>query len=647
MEVKGSSGLVLTDPTDDKTKKDKKNEQAPAKADSLKNDQFKSSKVNTDPGPGVFSNQKPKPKTIFKSDEEKGAAQKYLDRFSNNAFDQNRSVEDRLLTLKPVNDTALKGNISQISADPTIGSVKLGDMKNVHSFDDIINATENSLAKNSKVKNALGPNPSKEQLDAYIKKNLNSIALNLGDDIPYEGFTSLLGDIDGMKALNDGYGVCTDIHAAVTSFRRSFGQESYLVMTTGSDAAHVFNIFKENGKWNIQNYGKTYQTDASTIAELYDQVMPEQRKIKVYDVGPDGTISQKTTDHLTATGLAERRFRAESGAGSYNPWTAENGVNIGNNDISITKDGMYLGVNPSDNTLRAAYYKKTEDGDTRKIQGGSIEGQYLTNPNGYERKHIDAKYDVETKYDNADKGVYGRTHFSVFGGVEATPTPVYWGNVSDGSTTVASNDPAIRLGVSYSRNDSKLYGKGPLKFELGDQTNLRGVLTFSGSDPLSYDYVGRMYSDVTAEEKLVTGAFYQPNRDLTIRTGLATGVDLGKIDGFKNIPQQLKNVAESDAYLDVSYSKGPVAVNALGLVPLHNPSQYKVGAGIAIVPTKQIAIGATYIHEQIVNDKVDSLRVGAEFRPADNVAIGASVSTPLIGDTAKNVRTEGYVKIKF
>jgi hypothetical protein len=648
MEVNGSSAAVLTDPPADKKNKPAKKEQETARADSLKkNDQVNLNiKKDNIGNKDVFAADK-KPKTIFKTDEEKGAAEKYLDRFSNNAFDHNRTVEDRFLLLKPVNDTAMKGNISMITTDPAIGGVRLSDMKDVHSLEDIANAAEKSLSTNYKVRNALGPNPTKEQLDEYIKKNLNSIATDLGDKIPYEGFTSFVGDIDGMKALNDGYGVCTDIHAAVTSFRKSFGQEAYIVMTTGSDAAHVFTIFKEDGKWNIQNYGNVYQTDARTIAELYDQAMPEQRKIKIYDVAADGTITQKTTDHLTATGLAERRFRAEAGTGNFNPWTTEDGLNIGTNEISFAKNGAYLGINPTDNTVRAAYYKKTEEGDTRKIQGGSIEGQYFTNPNGYDRKHIEAKYDIEKKYDNAEKQIYGRSHFSVFAGVEATPTPLYWSDISDGSTTVATNDPAVHAGVSYSRNDSKLYGSGPLKFELGHQTNLRGVLTFSGEDPLSYDYVGRMYSDAVAESKLVTGAFYQPTRDLTIRTGLASGVDLAKIDGVKDPVEQLKNIAESDAYLDISFAKGPVAVNALGIVPLNNPTQYKVGAGLAFVPTKSIAIGATYIHEQIVNDKIDSLRVGAEFRPTDSVAIGASVSTPVIGDNAKNIRSEGYLKVKF
>lgn len=128
---------------------------------------------------------------------------------------------------------------------------------------------------------------------------------------------------------------------------------------------------------------------------------------------------------------------------------------------------------------------------------------------------------------------------------------------------------------------------------------------------------------------------------------MASGVDLAKIDGIKNIGEQAKNIAESDAYVDVRYGKGPIAARVMGKVPIHAPTQYKVGAGVAVSPTKHISIGATYIHEQVVKDKIDSLRVGAEIQPTKDLIVGAYVSTPIMGDNQKNLAVGGGVTWKF
>jgi hypothetical protein len=97
----------------------------------------------------------------------------------------------------------------------------------------------------------------------------------------------------------------------------------------------------------------------------------------------------------------------------------------------------------------------------------------------------------------------------------------------------------------------------------------------------------------------------------------------------------------------IRYSKDKVAFNSMAFVPLHNPTQYKVGGGIAIVPTDKLVIGATYINERILNDNIDKVRVGFEFSPLNNVVLGANVSTPLVGDNAKDTKGEAYLRVNF
>jgi hypothetical protein len=588
----------------------------------------------------------PEIKTNFKSEREKSRAEKYLNNFSNGSFDPQRTTEDKFLNLRPLTDNAFrgKGNMNLLTPDASVKKIDISAFSGMKNTDDYKQALENVLSKN--------PNIPKDKVEEYVKNNLNSIAMNLADDIPYQGYTSLLGDANAMETLQKGSGVCTDIHATVTALRKTYGQEAYLAFTTGVDAAHVFTVFKEDGKWNIQNYGKVYQTEAKTIEELYNQYMPEQRKIQIYDVAKDGSIKTVSSDHLTETGRQERRFKAESGVGNYNPWVSENGITANNNEVSFSKNGFYAGIDPTDNKMGAAYYKKTGDASNGKIVGGAIQGQWDENQFGYERKSVDAKFEIEKKNDNAEKQTFGRTHFSVFGGVAKEPSKaLYWQGVSDGSTPVGNTDPNVKIGFNLASNQSKLYGSSPLKFEAGYQTKLGATYTNFLSSPFAFSGIeqraGRMYGDLNAEAKVVTGAFYQPNRDLTVRSGLATGLDLSKINGFKDIPKQAGNVFESDAYLDVIYSKNDFALNASTFVPLTDPSQFKLGFGAAYVPNDNFSLGVTYINEGILNDRIDYLKAGAEYNLNKNISFNANVTTPIFGDNQKMPTVEAGAKIRF
>lgn len=588
----------------------------------------------------------PQPKTIFKTDKENSRAEKYLNRFSNGAFDPHRTTEDKFLNLRPLTDNAFrdKGNIQLLTPDPSVNSISISNFSGMKSTDDYKAVLEKALSKDPKIP--------KDKIDDYIRTNLNSIAMNLAEDLPYDGYTSLLGDANAIETLQKGYGVCTDIHATATALRKTYGQEAYLAFTTGVDAAHVFTVFKEDGKWNIQNYGKVYQTDAKTLEELYNQYMPEQRKIQIYDIQKDGSIKTVSSEHLTETGRQERRFKAEAGVSNFNPWVTENGIIANNNEISFAKNGFYAGLDPTDNKVGMAYYKKTGDASNGKIVGGAVQGQLDENKFGYERKSVEGKFEIESKTDNAEKQTFGRTHFSIFGGISKEPSKaLYWQGVSDGSTPVGNTDPNLKIGFDFASNKSKLYGSNPLKFEAGYQTKLGATYTNFLSTPFAYkgieERAGRMYGDLNAEAKAVTGAFYQPNRDLTIRTGLATGLDLSKVNGFKDIPKQVGNVFESDAYLDVMYSQKNFALNSSAYVPLTNPSQFKVGLGAAYVPNDNLAIGLTYINEGILNDRIDYLKVGAEYNLNKNVAFNGNIITPILGDNKIIPTIEVGAKIKL
>ncbi|MEZ0370984.1 MAG: hypothetical protein ACAI44_17965, partial [Candidatus Sericytochromatia bacterium] len=529
---------------------------------------------------------------LFAPQSEQNAARTFLNGFSQGAFEPGRSVNDQLINLKTSHDQVdqaqsanYTGSANAFGVQPSAasdelyqllneykdhpyfsdlgdnpseadlqayfeknifkvahgfgrdvddyldtGRVNLDDLGGIKSLSGLNQTFYDSLAAQPAVQAALGPNPSQAQLDAYVDQNYLAIAQMLGRDLGsnYEGFVSLIGDVNAFSVLNDRGGVCSDIHAAITAFHTAQGKEAYVLMSSGNDYAHVISVFRgDDGKWVIQNYANIVETGITTLEELYDKVMPENREIKLWKVNDDGSLRQVVTDHLTATGRAERRFRAEAGVGDFSPWYAQEGISVGTDGVSVYKDGLYAGVKPAEGEAAIGYYTRVEKGGKDQIRGLAIEGQEGTNEAGYHREHLDAKYESEKRWVTED--TFGREHFSVYAGAQgAMAAPAYW---SEEGVAAEERDPLARIGVSYARNQSKVYGEQKLKFELGYDAKATGTASASVYDPVNFQTAGLMYSDAGIEAKLITGAFYQPSRDLMVRAGLASGVDLGKIDG--------------------------------------------------------------------------------------------------------------------
>ncbi len=446
----------------------------------------------------------------------------------------------------------------------------------------------------------------------------------------YVGLTSLTGDANAYKSLQAWAGVCTDTHSVVTALRTSLGQEAYVVNSSGNDAFHVFSVFKDkDNTWSIQNYGNIYKTDAKTLDELYDKAMPEQRSISAYTVSSDGSLKQTGTKYKTSTGLREEMFRGFSGTGDNDPWNAQNGISAGTQGFQVNYNGMHLGFSLPESKLGASYHTKSGDENSTTVKGVSAQARFSGPlPGG------DVKYESETIRDDGKS--FGRTYWNVFAGGESVSNPTYWGG---GNSSAGGGDILLRAGGRYETNQSNLYGQGKLKAEVGYSWGAGATvnLDVSGKEksypvPIVATYGGQTFNGLMAYGNVNTGFLYKPNDNLTARFGLSSGLNLGngRVDGISDFGNQFKNALDIKSYADVRYSSGNFAANLLGNWHVNDPDQFELGLGAAYV-NKDLSIGGTYYVRSGIGGAVDGLRVGASWRPTENIDLNAYAQTPVFG----------------
>lgn len=590
-----------------------------------------------------------KPKKVFPQN---SPAQEFLSGLSGGAFNQNFTPEASLTRFEASFRVPRKAeSVKNINAG-NYANFNQDNFKNLNSFDGLKGAVVksydqlvqkyNSLPEGSQkqqLKSQLDglfsssgtQTPSSQQIESYIKANPDQAALIIGDMLgnSYVGLTSFTGDANPYKSLQAWAGVCTDTHSVITALRTALGQEAYVVNSSGNDAFHVFSVFKDkDGTWSIQNYGNIYKTDAKTLDELYDKAMPEQRFISAYSVGSDGSLNQ-AGKYRTSTGLREEMFRGFSGTGDSDPWKAENGISAGNQGFQVNYNGMHLGFSFPEGKIGASYHKKSGDENSTNISGVAAQVRTQGPLPGAE-----VKYESETVRDDGQS--FGRTYWNVFAGGELASNPTYWG----WSNSAAGNgDLLLRAGARYETNQSKLYGDGNLKFELGYSWGAGATINVdaSGKDksyplaPLA-TYGGQTFNGLIAYGNVNTGVLYKPNDNLTARFGLSSGLNLGngRIDGISNFGQQALNALDLKTYADVRYSSGNFAANALANWHIDDPKQFELGLGAAYV-NKDISIGGAYYVRPSIGGMVDGLRVGASWKPTENIDLNAYAQTPVFG----------------
>ncbi len=492
----------------------------------------------------------------------------------------------------------------------------------------------------------LGQAPTDAQVNTYIQQNGEDMAQQLGSDLSgkYSDWTSvgLAGDVNTMHPFQSSgpedkdIVVCTNIHAAVAAYRQEvLGQEAYIMHSNGNDQAHIVTVFKDNETqtWNIQNYGRVVETDAKDIRQLFDQYLPDQRHIVLASVDQEGLNSER--DVRTALGEREHRFRSQLGAGNHDPQNPQNSMDLGNQRLNLNLGKWNINYDPQLATVAVNRHSQQQDANSLRTRGFGVEAQDHTNPQGFQRQRVDAKYENESiRLEQPSVGHEQRTrqYFNVHAGIEQTSNgmPIYQAN---DATELNSDAPAAaRAGVFYSWDQNNLYGQKPLRFEFGQQVNLGVTGTVAtGGDDWAISYANRMLGDATAEYETRLGLNYQQG-PLQVRGGLAPRLDLANINGISNFGQQANQVFELDAYSEISYQGDRTRFAAMGTTDLRHSGVFKVGALAEVNLRDDLSWATTVMHD---NDPLlgnqTGMMTGLNYTPAPGVSLYGNLGSDLEG----------------
>jgi len=471
---------------------------------------------------------------------------------------------------------AAAGSTAQLNV---AGGVSMGG------FDDLKSFNRESVRQHLQ---AAGTAPSEAQIDAYIQQHGEDMAQQLGADLngKYSSWTQigLTGDVNTLDPFRSTGSddeskvvVCTNIHASVAAYRREvLGQEAYIMTTNGNDQAHIVTVFKDNNtnSWNIQNYGTVVQTDAKDLRELFENYLPDQRQILLGDVKEDGIKVLRNV--RTPLGERELRFRSQLGAGNYSPHMGGSSeVQLGTNRINVNHGGFNLNFDPNLSTLGLNYHTRTQEGSRLNTRGVGVELQDFTNPHGFQRERIDAKYESETvgvEQIGPGHERFTRSYWNVHAGIENTSQagPIYWQNNDD-------TGAAARLGGMYSHTQSHLFGTQPLRLELGHQFNA-GVTATVGTqgDQWFSNYVTRTLGDAVLETKPNLGLRYDQNGFMA-RGGISPSLNAANINGISHFGQQVDNMFGLEAYGEMGYQNNQLRVSVMGTADLRHENVFQVG----------------------------------------------------------------------
>lgn len=421
----------------------------------------------------------------------------------------------------------------------------------------------------------LPPGTSQTDIRQHIKDHIDEITQEMGREMnaAYTGKITMAGDIapfSGFQPPNpkEGY-VCTQIHAALAMMRQVFaGQEAYVFSSDQNEETHLITVYKDNGKWNYQNYDKLEKTDATSIEELTKRAIPGQRHLRLYKPTDDGRL-ELVRNELTDLGLRERLFRSQPGTGANIP--DANGFQAGSQDMWFSQDGLKAAANLQAGDLSVESASRTPRPDGSDGSGWAAQIRSV----GYRDFNGDAKYEWfgEHQIPQADGGRFeNQWYANLHTGLEFTGSPDH--------SHATNEDVLLRLGGfgSYSQLNTFPTGLNGLDWQLGYQG--KAGVTVSGS--LSHDFIttfgGRSLYDIVAQAKGTGGLAWQATPELRARAGLNPGLDLSNIyGGFGDFGRQLGSVLTLDAYGEAGYRQGPFDASLLGTWNLKQPEMFRIG----------------------------------------------------------------------
>lgn len=227
----------------------------------------------------------------------------FLRQWMRDAFDP-RLTDGQRLDEALRRDPLSARSFSQIQGDAS-RAPSLGTLGHISSFDDLRTRVDGQLPA--------GADFNRTALDMGARFGSRNYAYGAGGSVP--------ADVSAFDLYNKQKGVCVEIHAAVAAYRRAHGQEAYVVGSSAVGSSHAFLIFKDHGKWYVQNYGTVVGTNARNLRELFDRAMPEEVRPTLYEPQADGSMKRVGGDFVTNGGMADRRFTDHAGTGDFDPFS--------------------------------------------------------------------------------------------------------------------------------------------------------------------------------------------------------------------------------------------------------------------------------------------------------------------------------------
>ena len=574
------------------------------------------------------------------------------DRMTYGAFDpSDPSIGRRLTSIKQAlsgtHRDQMKSEGFSYRATPDRSSVASLDVysnsvRGIQGFDDLRNVNREAITQ--QLTQDLGRAPTEAEVGTYLQQHGEDMAQLLGADLSGKyssgtsiGLTGDVGSLDPFRSSgpdDDSVVVCTNIHASVAAYRQEvLGQEAYVMHTDGNDQAHIVTVFKDNqtNTWNIQNYGTVVQTDAKDIRELYENYLPEQRHILLGSVDENSVNIER--DVRTSLGEREYRDRTQLGYGNMN--LTPNALEFGRENIAVQGENWNVQYDPQLSTLMFNRHTTEQTEDGLRTRGFAVAAQDHTNPQGFQRQRVDAKFESETVSDeqlSEGHQQIEREYWNVHTGLEDTSEAgqIYW---QDNDDTGA----AARLGARYMFDQTNLYGTGNLRSELGWGVNLGTTVTMATKgDDFYSSYITRTLGDSELSGHGSLGVRYD-NGPWMARTGLKLGADLANLNGFSDFGMQMSNIGQTEAYGELNFTADRVRLGVMGNADLMHAGVFDIALMSDVQLTDKFSWATVMTHQ---NDPLlgnrNAIMTGVQADFGHGISAFTQVGSDLDGDGRVN-----------
>lgn len=192
-------------------------------------------------------------------------------------------------------------------------------------------------------------------------------------------------------------------------------------------------------------------------------------------------------------------------------------------------------------------------------------------------------------------------------------------------------------------------GSEVLQMELGVESQAPEILT-SAHEPSTAESIKNRFQnakDLTSGDQVVrTGARLQPSEHVQVQLGMASSVNTGALMSTdKKGETEQENPFKPGVYAGVAVKMEGFSTRVAVDTALGQP---RVEVGTALSAGDTATVGVSFL--QHTEDKQQTLRLGAEVKPANDTVLGVNLNQPLHQGSVGDVKTAAvglYLNTRF